>query len=268
MGATIGLLSPDWLQDGVVDWDIVGSYYDQMKIIYDADNNTETEGLKGDGTEDNPTIIEGAIYEEESIGLAITRNESAIELRNMQNYKGLCTLYGVQEEHPEIIYKVLEDNGVCGFEPTVILGVNSRSTHQDEAKEFIKMMLGQDMQSYITSQSDYLITGMPVNFDVVRSRFESVAGTTFTEDYYSGGIDDFTQTTLTKRYPTLEEIDEFYAMTQKLNRVSPNQEAMINNALLPNCSFYLSKPLNGEQLTREEALQKAKDTIDLYLAES
>lgn len=266
--ATIGMLSPGWLQDGVVDWDIVGSYYDQMKIIYDADNNTETEGIKGAGTEDDPMIIEGAIYQETSIGLGIPLGESAIELREMQNYKGLCTLYGVQDDHPEITYKVLEDDGVCGFDPTVILGVNARSGHHEEAKAFIKMMLEQDMQSYITSQSDYLITGLPVNFNVVRNRFASMAGKTFTESYFSGGMYDFTEIEVTKRYPTSEEVDEFYAMTQKLNRVSPNQENMVNDALLTNCAAYLDEGVLRQAYTREEALQKAKDEIDLYLAES
>lgn len=269
MASTIGMLSPDWLRDGVVDWDIVGDYYDQMKLIYDAEIDTETEGDQGDGTEENPFRQDAAIYDDTAIGLGIIPfGESVIELRNMTSYKGLRSLYGIQEEHPEITYKVLEDNGVCGFTPTVILGVNARSGHQEEAKAFIKMMLEKDMQKLMTSQSNYLVTGLPVNFDVVREQFAGKEGEVFNEDYYSGW-EEVVITPITKRNPTAAEIDEFRTMAQKLNRVSANQEIMVNNALLPNCAHYLEPSLfEDESFTKEEALQKAKEEIDLYLAES
>ncbi len=262
MGSTQGMAIPTWIQeDGTVDWTLVEKYYDQVKLICDADSNTQTEGIRGSGTEDDPFKIEGYIYDDLAIGQAVLEKESALELRQMRTVLGLPSMCNAIDKG--LTYKVLEDDGTCGFTPSYILGISAKSEKIDLAKEFVKMLLGEEMQSFGLKSSSWNGSSLdlPVNFGVVREYFAGKEGEAFQYDTFVG--DDFQKVSLDRRNPTLEELESFLAMTQKLNAVLPTQDVMINNALLPQCALYVI----GEQ-TKEESLKKAKEEIELYLAES
>ena len=68
---------------------------------------------------------------------------------------------------------------------------------------------------------------------------------------------------VTKRYPTAEELEELLGMMKQLNTADLTQDSEINDAVCFNCYTYFS----GEK-TKEEAMQKAREELDLYLAES
>ncbi len=264
MGSTEGMVVPTWIQeDGTVDWTLVEKYYDQIKLICDADSNTQTEGIRGSGTEDDPFKIEGYVYDGLAIGQAVLEKESALELRQMRTVLGLPSMCNALDKG--LTYKVLEDDGTCGFTPSYILGISAKSEKIDLAKEFVKMLLGEEMQSFGLKSSSWSGTALdiPANFGAVRKYFAGEEGKAFQYDTFTGEGDDFQLIQLDRRNPTLEELEEFFAMTQKLNVVLPTQDVMINDALLPNCALYVM----GEQ-TKEESLKKAKEEIELYLAES
>ena len=102
---------------------------------------------------------------------------------------------------------------------------------------------------------------MPVNFSVVREKYENNLGKTFTQDRYRG--EDLTPHPTAIRYPTAEELEELLHMMKSLNTVDLSQDHEINAAICGNCSFYIY----GET-TKEEALETAREKLDLYLAES
>ena len=262
MGTTQPKANPTTIhEDGTVDWTLEEKYYDQVKLICDADSNTQTEGIRGSGTEDDPFKIEGYIYDDLAIGQAVLEKESALELRQMRTVLGLPSMCNAIDKG--LTYKVLEDDGTCGFTPSYILGISAKSEKIDLAKEFVKMLLGEEMQSFGLKSSSWNGSSLdlPVNFGVVREYFAGKEGEAFQYDTFVG--DDFQKVSLDRRNPTLEELESFLAMTQKLNAVLPTQDVMINNALLPQCALYVI----GEQ-TKEESLKKAKEEIELYLAES
>lgn len=265
MGATEGMVVPRWIQeDKTIDWDQVGDYYDQVKIICGADSNTQTEGVKGSGTEEDPYQMDGYIYDDMAIGQCVLEKESALELRNVRTILALPSLCMAMDKG--LTYKVLEDGGTCGFMPTHIFGVNAKSGKIDLAKEFVKTMLGEEMQGYGLKQStwnDGSGLDLPVNFGSVRQHFAGKEGETFLYDTFTGSGDDFQQIQLERRNPTLEELEAFMGEVQKLNAALPTQDTMINDALLPNCAFYVMG-----KLTKEESLKNAKEAVELYLAES
>ncbi len=260
LGCTAGIAGPGWVENGEANWENIERYYDILKRLYDADNDTETQGLDYED-EDGVYHQQSSIWQEGDLGLCITYGESILELRRIQNLDGLPTLMAVMDEHPEIIYKPLEDNGVRSFTPQGIFGVSARSKHPEEAKAFVRKMLSKDIQSYNLSQSAWSTLGMPVNFSVVREKYENNLGKTFTQDRYRG--EDLTPHPTAMRYPTAEELEELLHMMKSLNTVDLSQDNEINAAICVNCSFYIY----GET-TKEEALETAREKLDLYLAES
>ena len=264
MNMTIGMLSPDWLKDGVVNWDIIGDYYDQVKAIHEANVASGKDAIFVD--EDGVYHAAGPLYEPWNLGWGFVQKEAVLEMRFLSDLKGLTSLYGLQEDYPDLDYKLLEDNGVCGFHPDWIVAINARSKHVDQAKEFIKLMLEQEIQQYITVGNGPGSGVLPVNFDVIRAYFAGQEGATYTET-------DFTVTDpitmdgetveKTRRNPTVEEINQLRANMEKLNQEVINQDSVVNTALMTNCYDYAM----GDA-TKEEALQAAREQLELYLAES
>lgn len=260
LGCTAGMAGPGWVENGEANWENIEHYFDTLKRLYDADNDTETQGLDYQD-EDGVYHQRSSIWQEESVGLCITSGESLLELRRLQTLEGLPTLMAVMDEHPEITYKLLEDNGVRSFTPQGILGVSARSKHPEEAKAFVRMMLSKNMQSYNLNQASWTTLGLPVNISVVREKYANQLGETYTENRYRG--EDLTPHPTDMRYPTAEELEELLNMMKALNTADLSQNHEINSAVCGNCSAYLY----GET-TKEEALEKAREQLDLYLAES
>lgn len=261
MRSTAGMMGPTWVKDGEADWDNIERYYDNMKRMFDADNGSgKPDPSEG---EDGVYHADGPIWQESDMGLSITLGESLLELRSIQTLDGIPTLMNVMDEHPEITYKPLENEGSFSFTPQIIMGVSAKSRHPEEAKKFVRMMLSKDMQKYNLNQGTWSALGLPVNISVVREQYEDKLGKTFTDKRFTGGMDDFREEDVTKRYPTEEELEELFGMMKQLNTADLTQDSEINDAVCFNCYTYFS----GEK-TKEEALAKAREELDLYLAES
>ncbi len=261
MGCTAGMMGPTWVKNGEADWDNIERYFDNMKRMYDADNGSgKPDPEMG---EDGVQHLEAAIWQDADMGFGIILGESLMELRSLQNLEGIPMLMNIMDEHPEITYKLLGNEDIFSFDPMSIIGVSAKSKHPEEAKAFLKTMLSGEIQKYNLNQNTWSSIGLPVDFSVVREKYEDKLGETFAAERYSNVGEDFKVENVTKRYPTAEELEELLGMMKQLNTADLTQDSEINDAVCFNCYTYFS----GEK-TKEEAMQKAREELDLYLAES
>jgi len=242
-------------EDRTVDWDMVKNFYQGVARMNQADANTATEdGIPGSGTEADPIKLQPFIYGEDLPGLSIRTEYSILELRSLSSMNALPCLYTTMEEDG-LGYKLLWDEGICAFTPSYIMGVNAKSQNPDQAKEFIKFMLSEEMQSF-DGYTDYHF-GLAVNADAIRARFAGKEG-----EKKELWVDIGDQHTLTVRNPKGEEIEDFIANARKLNRALATQDWGVSNSLFSNCYQY-----QAGIKTLDQAIDAAREEIELYLAE-
>jgi len=242
-------------EDRTVDWDMVKNFYQGVARMNQADANTATEdGIPGSGTEADPIKLQPFIYGEDLPGLSIRTKYSILELRSLNSMNALPCLYTTMEEDG-LGYKLLWDEGICAFTPSYIMGVNAKSQNPDQAKEFIKFMLSEEMQSF-DGYTDYHF-GLAVNADAIRARFAGKEG-----EKKELWVDIGDQHTLTVRNPKGEEIEDFIANARKLNRALATQDWDISDSLFVNCYQY-----QAGIKTLDQAIDAAREEIELYLAE-
>lgn len=256
-GITQSMIMPRCIrEDRTVDWDTVKIFYQQVARMNQADADTKTDsGITGDGSEENPTILDTPIYVTTIPGMSIRTGYSVLELRSLNTLDALPCLYTSMEE-AGLQYKTLEDSGVRAFTPAYILGISAKSQQQNQAKAFIQFMFSEEMQNpQGFAAYDF---NLPVNADAIRRRF---AGKEGKEQIMYVDIGDEHQ--LSTRNPQAEEIEDFIARARQLDTALATQDMAIQNALFAGCYQYQS----GIK-TLDEAIAAAREEIELYLAEA
>ena len=152
------------------------------------------------------------------------------------------------------------DGSGISAQVTTAAGICTGSKHKDEAYEFIKILLSEEVQQQKKSvgTDSYISAGCcPVN-EAALQKIWSVNGQTYAHGVtLSSG--EYGSTELQLPALSQELFDQYMKLTEQINYV------YINNASV-DVIYYFEKYLKGEQ-SYEEAFDRADSQLDIYISE-
>lgn len=161
----------------------------------------------------------------------------------------------------KIVYKTATGQTENTFIPKSIAGINVRSGRQPEAEQFIKMLLGADVQSMTSIDREL---GFPVN----RAAFDKTTDNPHSEEQGGGmaaeaaGEDaSGNQGEDLPEWPEKSEYSEFISILEKLDNPSVTDD-VIKKIVIEAGTAYLK-----EETSLDEASERIKSQISIYLAE-
>lgn len=240
-------------EDGTLDEDILKSYLKDSNRGYVADIQDVQQEVLDDYKEmydQNDAVNNGM-----ELGMGLLTKKQILDIGNLSTMESYATLNAINKNMETVSKNISVDDKQL-FTPDLVLGINSKSGQMDVAKDFVKAMLSEEIQSTRIGE------GLPVN----KKAFDKICTppTEDKEDYMmSIVISDETggMKTLDITWPTDEEITKLKDIVQNLN-TPLNFDSTIQESVLEEGS----KCLNGE-ITADEAAANILKTVQLYLSE-
>jgi len=188
---------------------------------------------------------------------------AAGKLKNTYTFQEVLSVNKV-EGYEEMRMAPLDGHCSHVFVPDVITGINASSTHPEDAQAFFDVLMGKEVQQL-------LYDGFVVNKAALESQLSPewvvLSNGGMNVDYgeisssIGGSMEDGREFTMNIYMPTREEYQELYDIFCKLDTPYIAQP-VVEEALVEFGAQYLSG-----YLSLEEAVQKIKSKVDLYIAE-
>lgn len=190
--------------------------------------------------------------------LQMGRKELAyVELGSVYNLNQLLAA----QNGNKIVYKTATGQTENTFIPKSIAGINARSGRQPEAEQFIKMLLGADVQSMTSIDREL---GFPVN----RAAFDKTTDNPHSEEQGGGMAAEAAGESVSgnqgedlPEWPEKSEYSEFISILEKLDNPSVTDD-VIKKIVIEAGTAYLK-----EETGLDEASERIKSQISIYLAE-
>ena len=243
--------SPAWFQtDGTLKQDALSEFLQQAKRIFDTNLPDEDGGDPQDGL-GYASVSFGK--NGMAMGTELTSGNSLISLENFSSIGGLPSLVSVNDKMQNYGYAPQPGQAGNVFLPAGVVGINAKSSQQEEAKTFVKFLLSSEVQAIDQG------LGMPVN----KKTFEQLCQV---KDSSLGGIavissDSSYSINLTFRKPTEEEYDALRETVEGLE-IPATQDTIILDAVLQSGQAYLEG-----KLELNDAVQEILKKVALYLSE-
>lgn len=249
---------PAWIQkDGTLDEKALREFFQAIKEIYDADDHN------GEAAEAEENMVYGTYSHQQmsfidGMTLQVYGGEGSVVAGNLSSASGYSQLTSSEQaEDGENMGFALWNGQKAGcFSPSMIMGINSKSKNQEDAKEFLKFLYSQKAQEVSMGY------GLPVNETVYDS-----------EDYWTTGegttvgytIVDETgtekQVYLDVHKPTAEQIQQIQEMGKSLTTSSQLDDNVVE-AVRKELDSYAK----GES-DLDSAISAVVQKVNLYLAE-
>lgn len=261
-------------ETGNLDTKVLAEYLEEINRIYTA----SMDGLSDTLQKDNETRRElyrrsdaDGYYMEAYNSLGNVTGEflmneavfAAGKLKNTYTFQEVLSVNKV-EGYEEMRMAPLDGHCSHVFVPDVITGINASSTHPEDAQAFFDVLMGKEVQQL-------LYDGFVVNKAALESQLSPewvvLSNGGMNVDYgeisssIGGSMEDGREFNMNIYMPTREEYQELYDIFCKLDTPYIAQP-VVEEALVEFGAQYLSG-----YLSLEEAVQKIKSKVDLYIAE-
>lgn len=184
-------------------------------------------------------------------------------MKSVYNYQsGLSLKYC--EGFEDVDMKFFDGMSEGAFEPSVLVGLSASSTHQEEAERFFDIIMGTQVQSL-------LYDGFMVNESALKEQLSNQW-----KIFQNGGMDkaygepcssvggsyaDGREFHMDIYMPTQEEFQKLYALCSQV-KTPYVADTVVENAVIEIGAQYLKG-----QMSLDEAVQKIKARVELYMAE-
>lgn len=246
---------PAWIQDdGTLDEELVTEYFRQVKEIYDADSHAEEieeQIMSENYSHMQMSYIEGTM-------LQVYGQETTAAVGNLSSASGFSQLTSAiaSSEETELDYALWNGQEEGCFSPFMVMGINSKSKHQEEAAQFLEFLFRQEAQSLSMG------FGLPVNDTVYHDEEYWNAGDGMSIGYTAtDGEGVVRQVTLDVTSPSAEQIQKIQKMGESLTVPSA-----LDRNVVETVHSELENYVKGES-SLEEAIQSLMQKVNLYLAE-
>ena len=184
-------------------------------------------------------------------------------LKNVYSYQsGLSLKYC--EGFEDVDMKFFDGMSEGAFEPSVLVGLSSVSAHQEDAEKFFDMIMGTQVQSL-------LYDGFMVNQTALKEQLSNqwkIFKNGGTDKEYGepsssvgGSYADGREFHMDIYMPTQEEFQKLYTLCS-LVKTPYVVDTVVENAVIEIGAQYLQG-----QMSLDEAVQKIKSRVELYMAE-
>lgn len=168
------------------------------------------------------------------------------------------------EGFEDVDMKFLDGMSEGAFEPSVLVGLSAASTHQEEAERFFDIIMGTQVQSL-------LYDGFMVNESALKEQLSNqwkIFKNGGTDKEYGepcssvgGSYSDGREFHMDIYMPTQEEFQKLYTLCSQV-KTPYVADTVVENAVIEIGAQYLK-----EQMSLDEAVQKIKARVELYMAE-
>ncbi len=184
-------------------------------------------------------------------------------MKNVYAYQsGLSLKYC--EGFEDVDMKFFDGMSEGAFEPSVLVGLSAASTHQEEAERFFDIIMGTQVQSL-------LYDGFMVNESALKEQLSNqwkIFKNGGTDKAYGepcssvgGSYSDGREFHMDIYMPTQEEFQKLYTLCSQV-KTPYVADTVVENAVIEIGAQYLK-----EQMSLDEAVQKIKARVELYMAE-
>ncbi len=261
-------------QSGNLDAQVIADYLEQINRIYTAsmDGLSDTLRETNENRREMYRTVDADHYYMEaynSLGNVSTQfllNEAVFAAGNLKNTYAFQEVLSINKIEGYEDMRMVPLDGHCShvFVPELMTGINASSTHKEGAEAFFDVLMGKEVQqlfydgfmvnkaaleNQLSSEWKVLLNGgMNVDYGEISS---SIGGSTGDGREFSMSI----------YMPTQEEYQELYDIFCELDTPYIAQP-VVEEALVEMGAQYLMG-----YLTLDEAVQKIKSKVDLYMAE-
>lgn len=168
------------------------------------------------------------------------------------------------EGFEDVDMKFFDGMSEGAFEPSVLVGLSASSTHQEDAERFFDIIMGTQVQSL-------LYDGFMVNQTALQEQLSNqwkIFKNGGTDKEYGepsssvgGSYDDGREFHMDIYMPTQEEFQKLYALCSQV-KTPYVADTVVENAVIEVGAQYLQG-----QMSLDEAVQKIKARVELYMAE-
>jgi ABC-type glycerol-3-phosphate transport system substrate-binding protein len=223
------------------------TFYEGIKLLHDISGGQDI--WRKDPRATNKGLIPYSYQESFDLMTGL----SQLSIQDVMGVQDIQALYTIKKMKG-LSYGLLTPNKMHLFAGQNVVGINSKSEHQDEAQQFLMFLLSKDAQS--CARPPAWENGFPVNKDVLSKQFEQAesSGPTITtgqgEDIHIK-YDELTSTDVTDIFTALADLK------------TPTQNDLILYEIITES---LGKYLNGK-ISLNEIVNAVKNKLDIYAKE-
>lgn len=270
--------APAWkTESGTIDRDAIADFLTQSKRIYDAETDglseeamNSWEGLKrvyqaldsvrGEELEDSDALRAHS----GEINLVVNLQQFAegdlsvagamYDVTSYNIFTSICVTEGVED------CEVIPMTGQCSnvFWARTLLGINATSENTEMAQDFLKVALGNEVQTRLED-------GLSVNKKAILDNYTNQWGLYKDNDYVSGSIgwytDDGEDITLPIRVPDEKKVNEL------IQWIESTDTAYVEDKIFENVVYEEGGAYMQGEKSLEDAMESIKTRLGIYLAE-
>ena len=239
-------------EDGSLDEAQVKNFYTQLKRIYDTGNYT-------DETIENVSYTVGAagaayLADISMSSFELLYGKMKANMGILKDISGFNQVMAVNEKMnlESDLFRLAGKNVYC---PETVLGISSKSSQTEEAEEFVRYVLGKEVQTF--NQGG----GFPVNVKAYEESVVDTSGGDITMSSVANDIGTGEMVTLEVYWASQEELAALREKIESLDTPSLT-DSVIGDAVKEQAV----KCLDGE-CTVDEAVSSLVQKVNLYMAE-
>ncbi len=248
---------PAWVQeDGTLNEESLREFFESVKTIYDADEHNQEEEIEenmvyGDYSHQQMSFIDGQT-------LQVYGNEGSVVVGNLSSASGYSQIVSSMgtSNGQGLDFALWKGQKEGCFSPSMLMGINSKSKSQENAKVFLKYLYSQDAQKLSMGY------GFPVNESVYDSEEYWTTGESSSIGYSTTDENgEVKQIYLDLHNPTSEQIQRIQEMGKSLTIPSALDDNVVDTV-----REELKSYVSGER-ELDDAVSAVIQKVNLYLAE-